>query len=188
MPKDLMATQWQTVRVVTAADTALTDYKPDDITAAVKLKMISVYPANAILLRGFGQDTADQVSGLKISGWMNPLKPNGTGPGYLLWSGVLKLGAFASGWAGIPITDGKWGASATWLEVDAWTQTAGSTEQLAGLALQKADSQSCLLLPTLGYTHLLFEFVATLDMTKVGLIWRPVSYEIGIGHTLAVGS
>ena len=182
--------QWQTARIVTAVDTLLTDYKPTDVVAAVRDKMISVYRHHAIALRAFGTDAANEAADLRISGWMDPgwNKGAGLGPGQILWDGAVTLGNFAAGWADVPVNDGKWPAG-TYFEADTWASTT-TTEGLAPFILAAADKSSIMILPTLGYTNLLFEFHDTVAFTvaSIGLIWRPVSFDLHMGHNLAADS
>ncbi len=186
--------QWQTARVITTEDTLLTDYKPADVTAAVFAKMISVHPATAIMLRVLGKDTDNDSAELVISGWMAKEEPKGVGPGHRLWRGKIQLGS--KSWAGVPLDDGMWGASATWFEVDIWDDTTSAADydmveatvlgfdavapSSTRLSDPIANQESCLLLPTLGYSHLLLEIRdigGAGEMTEIGLLWRPVDFE-----------
>lgn len=168
--------QWQTWRIVASDDTLLTDYKPADLTAAVKAKTIGVYPATAIIVRAFGKDTDNDSATVVISGWMDVGLKKGGGPGQRLWRGQLLCGSKSFSHA--PLNDGKWGAAATWFDVDTWNEGATSGYDLAGASRLEIANQECaLILPTLGYTHLLVE-VTDLDganeMTEIGFVWRPV--------------
>lgn len=177
MSKALVNRQWQTARApVTAADTALTDYIPSELSAAVKLKMFSVYPATGIILRFFGKDAADEVSDVKLTGFMDFGTKNGPGPGQHLWNGTVTLGAFS--WSGVPITDGKWGADATWLEADTITD---GLDMVGVTEVNSTDLMSMLVVPTLGYTQILIEFVATFNVAAIGALWRPVAFGANYG-------
>jgi len=186
MSADNPVTQWQTVRVVTANDALITEFVPADLTAARRAnQMIGVKPFYSILLRGFGQDANNEAAALRISGWMDPDKPNGSGPGQVLWSGDPALGNFSSGFTGPPITGPAW-PSGTYFEVDLWNPD-GGTSQIAPFSLDGTDKQSCVFLPTLGYSHLLFEVTLT-SMLTFGLIWRGISTHWDVMHTVARGS
>lgn len=173
----LGALQWQTWRIAATEDTLLTDYKPADITTvAVKKKMIGVYPASAIIIKAFGKDTDGDSATVVISGWMDQGRAKGGGPGQRLWRGQLLCGS--KSFSHIPLGDEHWGAAATWFDVDTWDEGAASGYDIAGASRLEVANQECaLILPTLGYTHLLLE-VRDLDsaneMTEIGFIWRPV--------------
>lgn len=173
--------QWQTARVslAAAADTLLTDYKPSDITATIRdQKMISIHPATAVMLRAWGKAANNASAIVTISGWFSQPQ-SGSGqlfsPGHKLWAGTLSLGARSMA-STIPIEDGKWGAAATWFEVDTWTATA---DPVGATSILTADHGGVLLLPTLGYSHLLFEFSddAGTDMTALGIAWYPIRFQ-----------
>jgi len=189
--------QWQTARILLAGaeDTLLADYKPEDLSDVVKAKMIGIAPATAIMMRGFGQNAANETCKVTISGWMNPGKKKTAGPGYRLVDFTAVLGNHSASM--IPLLDGKWGATAaTWFEVDTWTivrdhvgrqaeDGAGAYEVIGPVIIDSAgdnhaaDTESCILIPTLGYTHLLVELSGKDGTTGVesmafGLIWRPI--------------
>lgn len=184
--------QWQNARYIDGsafpADTVLTDYKPTDMTAAVEAKTISVHPHHCIALRAFGTDADnDVVVDLTISGWMHRQAQGGCGPGYRLWKGTLTLGS--KSWAGSPFTTsdgrirppvaGTW-PSATYFEVDTWEASinaCGAVAQDSSIN-NNANRESMLILPTLGFSRLLFELpTAALggagEANIFGLIWRP---------------
>lgn len=164
-------TQWRTWRSqVAAADTQLSDYKPADLTAAVRAaKMIGVHPASVIGIRFFGTDAANEAAGVVISGWMDPGKPGGSGIGHRLWDGDVILGSFKPDVA--PVEDKKWDASG-YFEVDTIT---AATDWVGARELVSTNISSMLILPTLGYTHLLLEFVTTFSVAEIGAIWRPLN-------------
>lgn len=178
--------QWQTARVVTAEDTLLTDYKPTDLTATVIAKMISVHPATSIALRAWGKGSSNDVTDLIISGWMDPNSEKGPGPGHRLWRGKLQLGSKT--FTDVPLDDGKWGASAAWRESDQFDFVfAGKYDMVGATVLDSthapdvvANQETILLLPVLGYSHLLLE-IRNLDsaneMTEVGILWRQVDFQ-----------
>lgn len=175
--------QWQTARVVDDAteDTILTAYKPSDITATIKnTKMISIHPATAIMLRAWGKDTDNDTATVTISGWFHQPQSGSSqifSPGHVLWKGTVTLGARSMS-STIPIEDGKWGAAATWFEVDTWTSSA---DPVGATAILTADHGGVLLLPTLGYTHLLFEFTnkdgTGTEMSALGIAWYPIRFQ-----------
>lgn len=164
--------QWQTMRYVTAEDTALTDYKPADVTATVKGKMTSVHPATVIAVRFLGKGDENDTAIVLFSGWMHPDRTHGPGPGHRFYKATVIMGS--KSWAGIPLTDGAWGASATWREADTITS---SVDHTGAQELVTANQESILLLPTLGYSHLLLEVldigVEATEVTTLGVMWRP---------------
>lgn len=185
-------THWRTLRPPVssaAADTPLTDYKPSDVTNAVFDKMASVHPATAILIRAFGQGSNDGTVLLRLSGWMHPRLNKqvaatiNAGPGQRLLQGTVILGN--KPWTGTPIGDGKWD-NGTWREVDTWplplTAVTDSAVNLgypidAVRDADLADKETCLLLPTLGYTHILAEISGhAAGATTLGLLYRPIRY------------
>ena len=175
-------TQWQTWRLVSTDDTFLTDYKAADVTDAVKKKMIGIYPATAIIIRAFGKDTNADDATVVISAWMDISKPKGGGPGHRLWRGSLICGS--KSYSHAPLGDGKWGSADTWFDVDTFNVAAAGGYDMAGATRLDsvfvggtADQESVLLLPTLGYTHLLIEVIdlgGAAEMTEIGFIWRPI--------------
>lgn len=175
--------QWQTARVITSAateDTLLTDYKPSDVTTLdASGKMISVHPATAVMLRAWGTNTDNDTCTLTVSGWFRQPSQGGSNlfsPGQRLWKGTLTLGAKSMA-STIPIEDGKW-PSATWFEVDTWTATSDPT---GATSIATADHASVLLLPTLGYSHLMFEITdkdgTSTEMSTVGIAWYPIRFQ-----------
>jgi hypothetical protein len=176
-------TQWQTARAgVVAVDTPLTNYKPADLTAAVRAKMFSIHPATAILLRAFGIGSNNDSGSFILSGWMKPDKPRiggvqSCGPGHRLFRGAFILGNKSLG-GGLPSEDKKWLAG-TYLEVDTFDPALGSGYNPVGATrLEQADQESVLLVPTLGYTDILIEVPSlTLvgSVTNIGFLWRPAT-------------
>lgn len=175
--------QWQTARIINATteDTILTVYKPSDITATIRdNKMISVHPATAVMLRAWGKDTDNDTATVTISGWFPQPSSGATqlfSPGQKLWQGTLTLGS-KSMTSTIPIEDGKWGTVSTWMEVDTWTATADPT---GATSIATADHGAVLLLPTLGYHYLLFEFTdkdgTGTEMSSLGIGWYPIRFQ-----------
>lgn len=178
--------QWQTARApITTEDTPLTDYKPSDFTDAVQQKSISVHPATAVILRVLGKDADNDTIVLIVSGWMDPNSEKGPGPGHRLWRGEVKLGS--KSWADVPLGDGKW-VTGTWQEADTYDFfTDAADYDMVGAtvldAVQAPDliinQEACLILPTLGYSHLLLEILnmnAAGEMTEVGILWRQLDF------------
>lgn len=166
-------TQWQTARAsIVAADTPLTNYKPTDLTDAVRAKMFGIHPATAILLRAFGVGAATNSATIIISGWMRPGGKFGSGPGHRLWRGNVVLGSKSL--AGeLPNNDKKWLAG-TYLEASDWDPTLGSGyDPTVATEVAVANQEAVLLLPTLGYTDILIEAAALTTLTNIGLLWRP---------------
>lgn len=156
-------------------DTLLTDYKPSDISAAEKAKMISVHPATAVFLRFFGKDTANDTGKIYISGWMPPDAEKGPGPGHRLWSATLTLGAKT--WSEAPLSDSKWDGG-PWFEVDTIVDIA---DAVGTTIYAVADQENGVIVPTLGYTHLLFHARditgGGTEMTEIGILWRPIGFD-----------
>jgi len=179
--------QWQTARApITTEDTFLTDYKPADFTAAVQAKSISVHPATAVFLRVFGRDANEDSVELIISGWMDPNSEKGPGPGHRLWRGLVELGS--KSWTGVPLGDGKWD-SKTWQEADTYDFEASLNYDMCGCsALDSVNAsgdpvtnkEAGLIIPTLGYTHLLLEIGDmndTGEMVECGILWRQIDFS-----------
>jgi hypothetical protein len=165
------------MRVVTAADTPLTDYAPDDVVAAVKAKMTRVAPATVILIQPLVLGDNAGTFTLTISGWMDYDKKAGPGPGLRIFSDVVTAGNRA--WTSDSPSDNPdhgWGADGAWRICD-WDGTAAfDTDLVSALALIKADTDGVLILPTLGYVYLFPEISGLTNVTKVGLLWRPISF------------
>lgn len=167
-------TQWQTARVVTAADTPLTDYRPAELTTAVKAKMFSVAPASGILLLPLAIGNDNHTNVIQLSGWMDPNKPHTSGPGIHLLTGcTITLGTSVWGTTDVPLADGKW-VTGVYRFADTFTITANACGAVEFDA-SASNRRAMLLIPTLGFTHLLLE-VSTLNSTKIGFLWRPISY------------
>ena len=176
---------WRSMRApVSAKETALADYGPARLTAELEAKMVCVSPATAIVIRGFGLDAAnEQVDALTFSGWCFKTIEGSTSPGQILWRGTAILGASAWATAGIPHTRrpgrGGWNEE-QWLEVDTWT--APTYNYIKAQHLNSTDETSCMILPTLGYTHILAEICEDTSFTvaQFGLVWRPLGYDNGV--------
>lgn len=179
---------WRTLRApVSSSDTPLTSYKYSEFATAQDAgKVAGVWPATAVLIRFFGTDDANEAADVIISAWMSPDQPyrNGTkdtGPGHRLWRGLVTLGAKSIA-SFVPIPDGNW-SSATWFEADTIdAETAGTDYDMVGdVRLDSsmtdgiADQESCLILPTLGYTHLFMEVVLG-TAASLGALYRPIAH------------
>lgn len=188
MAEGLPHLSWRTLRApVTSVETPLTSYKYSEfVTAQAAGKVVAVHPASAILIRFFGTDAANEAADVIISGWMSPDVPyrggaKDTGPGHRLWRGLVTLGAKSIA-TFVPIPDGPNWASGTWLEADTISAAAvGDYDMVGDVVLDAvtatdgiADQESCLILPTLGYTHLLTEVVLG-TAASLGAIYRPIS-------------
>ncbi len=169
---------WQTwlTDAVTADHTALTPatmtgLKPGNRVSA---QSISVNVARAIALRLFGQDTNNDTATVNLVGWMAGKKTL-SGPGQVLWSGQVILGANTA--SIIPHSDGRWGAAATWFEVDTFDSSGG--HNLAAAAIRAFDGSAIMLLPTLGYSHIQMTVTNVGDggteITKLNGLWRAIS-------------
>jgi len=175
--------KWQTGRApVTVSDTPLTDYKPADLTAALQAagKLSSIFPATAVMIRVLGTDAANEAADIIVSGFMG-LGGTFDGPGHRLYRGLITLGAKSIS-SYVPLDDGKW-QSGTFLEADTFDHTgAGDYQMSTPTRLDSSitdgipDQEACLLLPTLGYTHLLFEVVLG-TAASIGIIYRPITFE-----------
>ncbi len=175
---------WRTWRFVTADDTPIALIDPSAFNAAARLKAINVNPRfNAIVARFLGKDTDNDTATYKVSGFMDPdaeQNRTGAGPGAVLVSGVLTLGSNTG--SVIPLSDGKWGAAATWFEVD--TITVATNIALA-VVKSGTNLQADLIVPTLGYNFLLLEVTniggGGTEMTQLGAMQRPL-YVSGWDH------
>lgn len=177
-------TQWQSLRRVDSAveDTPLTEYAPSDLTAAVKAKMVKVAPATAILIQPLvtGSDGSSFV--LAISGWMDYDKRSGPGPGLKFYGGTVTAGGRV--WtADNPLVGGRADGAAGWISA-AWRicdqipgdgTIAADPNYASAFAEVKANVDGILFLPTLGYPYLLAEISSLTNVSRVGLLWRPIS-------------
>jgi hypothetical protein len=175
--------QWQTWRVGTETDGALlTDYKPSDLNATYLSRMISIHPGTVIALRAMGLGGDGHGIQIVISGWMNPHRRQrgqlSSGPGQRLWRGNLLLGATVWGAADVPFFDRPtdW-PSGVYREVNNWNSGSGGGYDYPGVTkIGTGSAHLMVLLPTLGYTHLLMEFTGPADAvtiaTRLGVVWR----------------
>lgn len=167
--------RWQPWREVvsTALDTVLTDYKPADLTAAVRAKMLAVKPSTVIALRAWGVGADGNDFTLTLSGWMDPkVEP---GAGHRFFSNNVLLGAKVMAGA-VVLHDprpGFPGTSAVWREADDWVATP-TYNDFNCVDIEGASTHAILLVPTLGYTHLLAEISAMTTMTRVLLMTREI--------------
>lgn len=170
-------TQWQTMRIVAANDTPLTLYAPADIVAAVKPKMTKVSPATMIMIQPLVLGDNNGTFVLTLSGWMdhgkNDPRHGGVGPGMRLYSGTLVAGNRA--WTSdTPHNDGKWDTGA-WRIVDTIPDDVDSMSE--AFSIVDVDQDGLLFLPTLNYSYILVEVSALTNVTKVGLLWRPIGFS-----------
>lgn len=166
---------WRTWRVAETEDgTAVqAGLGPDDYPSA---NVISVHPYTQIALRAYGADTDNDDATVRITGWMDNITPTGPGPGQILFHSEIIIGA--TNFNERPVADGRWPSATAWFEVDDWVT--GVIENAAIAYLRTAGASTILLLPTLGYTNLWLEIInlgAATEMTKLGVLWRPVSKE-----------
>ena len=149
----------------------MTGLKPGNRVSA---QSIAVNAARAIALRMFGQDTNNDTATIDLVGWMGAKKFT-SGPGQVLWSGQVILGANTA--SIIPNADGRWGAAATWFEVDTFDSSGG--HNLAAAVIRAFDGSAIILLPTLGYSHIQMTVTdiggSSPEMTKLNGLWRPIS-------------
>lgn len=169
--------KWRTVRVVATDDTFITDFKAANI---VEAKTIGIN-GSAVALWAWGKDTDNDDCTLRITGFMEPVENFTRGPGQVIWRGQLTLGSNNTDTA--PVDDhGKWGSANDWFEVDSWDSSVTNGNNLASaIALSEATPQtSLLLLPTLGYTILMFEVTdlgGAGEMTEIGFLSREISMD-----------
>lgn len=171
---------WEIARYLGAGveDTPLTEYDVAEFTISVAERCVQASPITAILLRAFGTDAQNETASLMISGFMAAPteKRNNPGPGFRLWSGVLTTGNRQYTTRPHPKFEALSGG-AKWFEVDTWDTTAGFT-RVTTQELGAADNEKILVLPTLGFTHILFELfnkdgVTGSEMSRCGILWRP---------------
>lgn len=102
-------------------------------------KAVAVHPYTAVAFRMFGKNTAGDTATIRIRGYMTPApsdgtgSKSGTGPPQELWYGQIALGSLSL--AAIPFEDGRWGASATWFEVDTYDISGIATGHNAAKAI-----------------------------------------------------
>ena len=175
---DLRSTQdYFTRRVVVAAtdDTLLTVYKPSDIVTleAINNCVRGVTPATAVALQCYGKDTAAEAATIRVVGWMGTPGKTVHGPGQILWSGTVTLGAITFSEAILP--DGKWGTANAWFQVNAFA----ATVDLGGAVDLTSGDQSILIVPTLGFTRLSLEIALT-TASEMGVLVRNVAFNSGV--------
>lgn len=181
---------WRTWRVThsTPNDTALTNYQPGEVGAAARAKMIYLGQATAVALRAFGRDTAAEVTDIVLTGFMGSVTPSGgtnqasanVGAGHRLWRGRLTLGTKALASGQRPTDDHAWKNDAAWLEVDSWNEALGSGYDAVGATrIEVTNQESCLILPVFPYTALMLEMLSGGGMSALGVLWTPISWDIG---------
>lgn len=183
--------RWQTARAPTAvSDTPLTEYHNNDLVTAVKNKMISVKPYSAIMLRAFGTNAANEDADVIVSGWMHPATQTGANFGHRLVRMRVTLGSkgVARAPSDLPdATGAKWAASGTtYLEADTYDPATADYDMVGITRLDSsmtngiANQEAAVIIPTLAYTHLLFEIVLSggiVTANSMGLIWRAIGRD-----------
>lgn len=165
---------WRTTRVITANDTFITDFKPGNFVAA---KAIGIN-ASAVMLQGWGKNAALETVTMRVSGWMDQGRSVGGGPGTVLWRGLLTLGT--NNIAAAPLDDkGKWDSAGDWFEVQTFDSTVTSGNNLASATVlsETTPQSSLLILPTLGYMNLMFEFTGVAGVAEIGILLREISMD-----------
>lgn len=172
---------WQSWRTeVTADDTVLnTTFEPGDLVlaeAAGQVISVDTFTAIMIFPLAIGDDGDDAV--LKIIGYMASHTPGGGGPGMVLWTGTIAVGAVVMS-AATPHVDGKW-SSGNWGFIKTIVQTADATSAVELASPTTTPTQMCLLFPTVGFTRLVMEVTdigAATELHRFGCLWRGVSKE-----------
>lgn len=172
---------WQTWRSeVIADDTVLnTTFEPGDLVladAADQVISVDTYTAIMIFPLAVGDDADDAV--LKIIGYMSSDTAQGSGPGMVLWTATIAVGATVMSDA-IPHTDGKW-SEQDWGFIKTIVQTADATSAVELASPTTAPTQMCLLFPTVGFTRLVMEVTdigGATELDRFGCLWRGVSKE-----------
>jgi hypothetical protein len=130
----------------------------------------------------FGKDAENETAVIEFVGYMTPTGAGskyGSGPGQVLWLGQIVLGANAA--SVIPLSDDKWGATATWYEVDTFDIAGfGGGHNAANAVVLGAGGQATLILPTLGYSHIVcmnghMDGSTGVQMAELGIIYREVA-------------
>jgi hypothetical protein len=180
--------RWQNARAplaVASNDTPLTNYEQADLVDAVQKKMIGVDPYSTIMVRVFGTDAANETGDIIVSGWMHPFTQTGANFGHRLARMLVTLGSKGVAKPPTNLPDGaggKWAASGTtYLEADTYATGGGGDYDMVGVKILDsaltatgiANQEACVIIPTLGYSHLLFEIVSN-TAASLGIIWRPI--------------
>ena len=183
--------QWQTWRIVTADDPAFSLFDPAAFTAAVLAKSVNANPRfNAVAIRAFGKDTANDTAAYAIYGFMDPdtnQKRTGAGSPCKLISGIMALSVANDSFIPLANDPANWGtAAATWFAVDDW----GIISNLAGGVLKLvANDEGFLLLPTWGFNNLFLRITSIggggTEMTELGVMYRSL-YIPGMSHIALV--
>ncbi len=180
--------RWQNARAPTdSSDTPLTNYEQADLVTAVKNKMIGVKPYSAVMLRAFGTNAGNEAADVIVSGWMHPFTQTGANFGHRLVRMLVTLGGknVAKPPSNLPDAAGKkWAASGTaYFEADTFDPSAANDYDMVGITRLDTsmtdgivDQEAAVIVPTLGYTHLLIEIVLG-TAASMGLVWRPVGKD-----------
>lgn len=172
------AMQWQTARIIravggsTTPDTLASLLEPTDYVAA---KAMNIMPHAAIGLRFFGLGANTDTAIIRVTGWMDPNRACGPGPGRGLLKGTVTLSGQALTSA-IPLVDGKWGAAANWRE--GVFATTGGYNGCGAVIETTGDATSEVLMPTRGYNALMFEIASiggASQATDFGILARTLA-------------
>lgn len=173
-----------------AEDTLIT-LSPSNYPGDDDKRVLLLTGAEAIMLRAFGTDAANETADLRITGWSAPRAANGVGPPLILWAGQVVLGA--NTFTEVVLNAGR-GGNANWetqayYEADTFNPAAGAVQSNLSdsESLAIADKHSVLILPTLGCQRILAEAsvkdgVTGTECADLGLIYDLIpssqAYEI----------
>lgn len=167
--------QWQTARILRApstGDTLLTLLEPTDYNSS---KGAIIAPHVAVGLRFFGLGAGTDTGIIRVTGWMDPNRQCGPGPGRALLKGTVTLSGQALT-SVIPLVDGKWGAAANWRE--GIFATTGGYNACGASIETTGDGSSEVLVPTRGYNALMLE-IASIggggQATDLGILMRTLA-------------
>lgn len=180
-------TQWQPwggqILVSGGSDTLLTDFGPSSLDFSTG-KIIGVYPSSYLILRAFGIGTAGSAITIRVSGWMDPAKSGGTGPGNVLFRLTGTLGSRT--FTGPPFPGGS---SGSWRFVQNWSRNTQDFVNVRVDAFVEATAtgtdhdHDSIVFPTLGYSYLLLELVS-LTGTEYSIVYRPLTMGDSVLNTL----
>lgn len=141
-------------------------------------KTVVIYPYSAVALRMFGKNTDGDTATILIRGYMDPLSSLESGPSQELWYGQVALGPESS--SSQILIDGRWGAAATWFDVDAYDISGVSGgHNAANAVVVGGGNNAMLLLPTLGYSHIRIDNGdmdgTGTEMTELGVLYREIA-------------
>ena len=174
----LYKTKWRTWRVITGGlteDTLISPLNDDELPTGDDDRRININPDQAVMIRLWGQDAADETCTVRLVGW------NNNGPGTILWNGTVTLGALTID--APPFSDPNiWGAG-TWYEADTWTATTNVSDSKA---LSDTDVNSMLVLNAAGYNIITCEITDKDGTTgtqaaTIGVAYREVPLALALG-------